>query len=125
MTCRHGGAEKGLGRYQEIRGDEPGPLTIRLDRCGTVIGRLLDRNGQQVPELVLHCDREGEIAKLLGTRTDRDGRFRIDGLVPGQPYHLWNSQTQSQPYERIQVEPGTVKDPGDAKIELDKPGTDA
>jgi len=35
------------------------------------------------------------------------------------------AQTQLQPYERIQVEPGTVKDLGDAKIELDKPGTDA
>ncbi len=125
MTCRHGGAEKGLGRYQEIRGDEPGPLTIRLERCGTVIGRLLDRNGQPVPELVLHFDREGEIGMELRTRTDRDGRFRIDGLVPGQPYHLWYSQTQSQPYERIQVEPGKVKDVGDAKIELDRPGSDA
>jgi hypothetical protein len=96
-----------------------------LERSGTVIGRLLDRNGQPVPELVLHFDREGEIAKLLGTRTDRDGRFRIDGLVPGQPYHLWYSQTQSQPYEKIQVEPGKVKDLGDAKIELERPGTGA
>jgi hypothetical protein len=76
LTCRHGGAEKGLGRYQEIRGDEPGPLTIGLERCGTVIGRLL-------------------------------------------------AQTQSQPYERIQLAPGKVKDLGDAKIELDRPGSDA
>jgi hypothetical protein len=75
--------------------------------------------------LVLHFDREGEIGMELRTRTDRDGRFRIDGLVPGQPYHLWYSQTQSQPYERIQVEPGKVKDVGDAKIELDRPGSDA
>jgi hypothetical protein len=62
---------------------------------------------------------------LLGTRTDRNGRFRIDGLVPGQPYHLWYLQNQRVPYARIQVEPGKVKDLGDAKIELDKPGSDA
>jgi hypothetical protein len=35
------------------------------------------------------------------------------------------AQTQSQPYERIQVEPGKVKDLGDAKIERDRPGSDA
>jgi hypothetical protein len=122
LTCRHGGA---LGRYQEIRGDEPGPLTISLERCGTAIGRLLDRNSQPVPELVLHCDGEDGIGMELGTRTDRDGRFRIDGLVPGQPYRLWHSQTRPQPYERIQVEPGKVKVLGDAHIELERPGTGA
>ena len=114
--------EKGLGRYQEIRGDEPGPLSIRLERCGAATGRILDRNGQPVPELVLHCERHVGVEFEIGTRTDREGRFRFEGLVPGEPYNLWYGKFQAVPYKAILVEPDKVKDLGDAKIDLDEPG---
>src|SRR5262249_10089962 len=55
LTFLH--AAKGLGLYKEIRGDEPGPLTIRLERCGSAVGRLLDEDGQPVAGRILYCDR--------------------------------------------------------------------
>ena len=114
--------ERGLGLYKEIRGDEPGPLTIRLERCGAAVGRLLDENGQPVAGSILYCDREGLIGRELTARTDREGRFRIDELVPGQPYHFWYSQSKPSPYATLQIEPGQVKDLGDAKIDPDLSG---
>jgi hypothetical protein len=120
LVFRH--QEKGLGLHKEIRGDEPGPLTVQLERCGAVVGRLLDGNGQPVAGLILHCDRKGLVSMELATRTDREGRFRIDGLVPGQEYNFWYSYSKPAPYAPLQVEPGQVKDLGDAKINPDPPG---
>ena len=62
--------ENGLGLYKEIRGDERGPLTIRLERCGGAMGRLLDEDGEPVSGLILHCDREN-LVRLGPQRTDR------------------------------------------------------
>jgi hypothetical protein len=115
--------EKRLGLYREVRADEPGPLTVRLERCGAAIGRLLDPDGQPVAGTILHCDREGGIGMELGVRTDRAGRFRIDGLVAGQPYRLWYSNRQRPPYPTLRIQPGQVKDLGDGRIEPEKPGT--
>ena len=64
--------EKALGLYKQIRGDEPGPLTIRLERCGAATGRLLDLNGQPVVGLILRCDREG----MRGMEFERPDRPR-------------------------------------------------
>jgi hypothetical protein len=110
--------EKGLGLYKEIQGDESGPLTIRLERCGAATGRILDLNGQPVAGLILHLNRGMDLA----VRTDRDGRFRVEGLVPGQPYDLWYSDLKQPPYKTLQIEPGQVKDLGDAKVDPEKSG---
>jgi protocatechuate 3,4-dioxygenase beta subunit len=111
--------EKGLGLYKEIRGDEPGPLTVRLERCGSAVGRLLDENAQPVAGLILHCDRDSGIAMENGVRTDREGRFRVDGLAPGQPYVIRHSRMKPPSYATFRVEPGQVKDLGDARIDPD------
>ena len=38
-------ASRKLGYYAEIRGDQPGPLMIRLQPCGSAFGRIVDEDG--------------------------------------------------------------------------------
>jgi hypothetical protein len=112
--------EKRLGFYQEIRGDEEGPLTVKLQPLGSASGRVVDKDGQPVAGLVLNVNR----SRLQGpggvqAKTDKEGRFRADGLVPGQKYDLVPLK-QSRIVGRkdaIVVEPGKDKDLGDISLE--------
>jgi RNA polymerase sigma factor (sigma-70 family) len=111
---------KGLGFYQEIRGDEAGPLTVKLQPLGSASGRVVDKDGQPVAGLVLNMNR----SRLLGpggvqVKTDKEGRFRADGLVPGQKYDLVPLKQLRivGPKDAIVVEPGKDKDLGDVTLE--------
>jgi hypothetical protein len=76
---------KDLGKSLTVRGDETGPLTVRLEPCGTVLGRMVDKDGRPVTGLMVCFVRRSSIDVLA--ETDRDGRFRA-ALVPGQRYSL-------------------------------------
>src|SRR5205823_6428780 len=112
--------EKGLGFYQEIRGDEKGPLTVKLQPLGSASGRVVDKDGQPIAGLLLSVNR----LRLIGpggvqVKTDKEGRFRAEGLVPGQKYILsWvNRRPQLRGIARgIVVEPAKNKDLGDITI---------
>jgi RNA polymerase sigma factor (sigma-70 family) len=85
---------KQLGRYLELQGEQRKPLVVNLEPCGSATGRLLDADGQPLADAVVQFYRSA----LLGpgaprTTTGPDGRFRVSGLVPGQPY--WPSRKQS------------------------------
>jgi RNA polymerase sigma factor (sigma-70 family) len=87
---------RGLAGFQMVRGDEKGPLTVKLQPWGVVTGRLVDVNGLPI--------RSGlRLTFLSGSGLDRhlysgvtarlaqpgkDGKFRIEGLVPGLKYTL-------------------------------------
>jgi hypothetical protein len=73
-----------------LRGDETGPQTVTLRPCGIVTGRVVDADGQPVGGGNIHVS---EGSREFETPTDhsevgRDGRFRIEGLLPGKSYHL-------------------------------------
>ncbi len=72
-------AGKKLGMHTEIRGDQPGPLTVRLQPCGSAFGRLVDENGQPSKDKPIVFHRSGYIGarRLL----DPDG---CDGRLPGR-----------------------------------------
>ncbi len=91
-----------------LRGDEPNPVQVQLDRWASATGRLVDANGKAVagdadnfgvpafPEPVSLTDDKGNSApdSRYGNpwprpvQTDNEGRFRSDGLVPGMTYEL-------------------------------------
>jgi hypothetical protein len=112
--------EKNLGFYlKELRGDTPGPLTIRLQPCGSVSGRLVDREGQPTAGVRLVASGFGlrySSSETQWITTDKEGRFQVKGLVPRQNYHV------GDPYHRpglsawVVVEPGKHKDVGDIKF---------
>jgi hypothetical protein len=102
---------KGLGKVQLLRGDKPGPLTVRLEPLGALSGRALDAEGRPWKGLQVSVsldldptDRrtlpyealtssafipngKNELFNRFGT-TDSDGQFRVEGLLPGLKYQI-------------------------------------
>jgi RNA polymerase sigma factor (sigma-70 family) len=90
-----------------LRGDEPAPVPVRLDRWASASGRLVDKDGKPHRDATLRLraesfpspqpltDAKGHSAPDDGGKpwplpvpTDNEGRFRIDGLAPGLVYDL-------------------------------------
>jgi RNA polymerase sigma factor (sigma-70 family) len=117
--------DKNLGFFvKEMRGDTPGPLTVKLKPCGSTSGRVVDQDGQAVAGLRLSV--QGRALRILGHEgggyqaitTDKEGRFRAEGLVPGQEYMVSEERITSFPrvYAQALVEPGKHQDLGNIKM---------
>jgi RNA polymerase sigma factor (sigma-70 family) len=122
--------EKKLGFYvKELRGSSTELLTVKLQPCGSVSGRIVDPDGQPIAELRLVV--QGRALPILGeagggsqlVTTDKDGRFRAEGLVPGQEYRVSEARVRDgrlRIYAPVKVEPGKHQDLGDVKADLDR-----
>jgi len=117
--------EKKLGFYvKELRGNDSAPLTVKLQPCGSVSGRIVDADSQPLAGLRLTV--QGRALPILGNAgggsqvvtTDGDGRFRAEGLVPGQEYRVSEAVVLDgylRIYAPVRVEPGKHQDLGDIK----------
>jgi hypothetical protein len=115
---------KQLAGAYVIKSDEAGPVTVRLEPCGVLTGRLVDAGGLPQAEAQMNFYRALEGVDLrFGSlpspiKTDKDGRFRIAGLVPGLRYSLWLSKGRmwvGWPVRNATIKAGEVKDLGDVK----------
>jgi protocatechuate 3,4-dioxygenase beta subunit len=125
FTFRHDGRK--LVGFLLARGDEPEPYTLRLAPWGTIAGRLLDAQGQPRPGAMLmtidwqekHDD--PAIGILSRVKTDAEGRFRIEGLVPGQTYtgNAVGQEAEKRGFgvviDRVVLKPGETRDLGDVR----------
>jgi hypothetical protein len=125
--------QKQVGKVQPVRGDETGPLTVRLEPLGSTKGRLLDANGKPWAGLKVHAGLEAgcahsqgmpwELGEGLGpmlavtATTDRHGRFQLEGLLPGLKYNLSFSEG-AYSLGGLSAESGKAKDLGDLKSKL-------
>jgi hypothetical protein len=140
--------EKQLGTIHGVRGTSDKPFTVRLKRLGSVTGRIVDEEGQALSgrsvEVVLLLREEdyenlpneyrsfrgvfgGQRSAWSGftsrrTKTDADGRFRLDGLLPEADYLLvagdekiGRGGQESHFVPRLSVSEGKVKDLKDLK----------
>jgi protocatechuate 3,4-dioxygenase beta subunit len=143
--------DRRLGAVAEVRGDPDKPFTVMLRPLGSLTGRLVDDTGTPLAErrvvVLLALDSKkyenlpweyhylfdafnlhaGSWRGFTGrdATTDKDGRFRIDGLIPGESYNLHagvgdieRKGNVSHHKPKLTVGPGEEKDLGDMR-----PGT--
>ena len=130
--------ERRLGFHLDMAGDEPGPLVVGLQSCGAVVGRLLDAEGEPLAGSVISVGRHRIASPEFTVKTDPEGRFRAEGLVPGLKYDLLREREPGIMGIRfvadgVAVAAGETKDLGDRAIkppatpprnEKPKPGTE-
>jgi hypothetical protein len=122
--------DRNLGAVVLFKGDEPGPVTVRLQKCATITGRVVDDDGLPRPVWVMSVI-ETEQLKAKDSfgvggspmeRTGKDGQFRIEGVIPGHSTGVYagKNTTYVDPLVKgLTLKAGEVKDLGDVKI---KPG---
>jgi hypothetical protein len=138
--------EKKLGKVRVVRGDEAGPLPFRLEPLSSLTGRVLGAEGRPRAGLTVRAvlSLEGEDGDRLPIHlrfsldrhwrnlepraiTDADGKFRLDGLLPGLKYNLVVSEDESDDADRpvlrregvAPAEPGRNLDLGDLRGKKD------
>jgi RNA polymerase sigma factor (sigma-70 family) len=96
--------EKNLAAWVRVRGDEKEPVVAKLAPAGSVTGKLVDADGRPVTGVAVNLQFAGTGNDLYRelkagrpmAETDKDGAFRIDGVVPGAKFGL--SLTKAQQY---------------------------
>jgi protocatechuate 3,4-dioxygenase beta subunit len=108
LVFHHGG--RNLGLYlKELPDEKLGPLTVKLQPCGSISGRIVDQDGQ--PVAGVHTRGGLEIT------TDKEGRFHVEGLVPGMEYHILRPKVVATVLVSVVVDSGKHKDLGDLKVD--------
>ena len=118
-----------------VKGNETGPVTIKLQPWGSVAGRIVDDEGQPRRRCssaapTASDNKHPETHDILpgsdwnqGVRVGDDGRFLVEGLVPGLKYSA-NARTGFEAYGDLFVDvtvaPGEAKDLGDLKVQPPK-----
>jgi RNA polymerase sigma factor (sigma-70 family) len=82
--------EKNLAAAVILKGDEPAGFTVKLQPAATIAGRLLGDDGQPLADTEISGGIDDGQLGLTGGwfgffvgRTDKEGKFKIAGLVPG------------------------------------------
>jgi hypothetical protein len=126
--------EKKLAGSVAVKGDDKGPLVVKLVPAAALTGRLVTPEGKPVAD--------GEIVALLqfigqpdrrkvdptagtlpdGIPPDKGGKFRIEGLVPGLTYNLRFSKGNylhrlgGAAGGKLTLEPGQTRNLGDVVV---------
>lgn len=112
-----------------LRGDEKEPVTVRLKPTAILTGRVLDADGQPVAGAEIYERYATSAGRQLTKsqvrwfrpRTDKEGRFRLDGIVPGLALELGfvKGRQMLVPQERREVTPpesGKTLDLGEVRV---------
>jgi RNA polymerase sigma factor (sigma-70 family) len=115
-------------------GAESPEVKVTLRTGAVITGRLIDQDGAPVGDTWVQGNVEGGQAGLtrstgagFGGRTDKDGRFRIEGVVPD--LRVGGGLTLRRPmgyatvpvFANLTLKPGEVKDLGDVRVRLTEP----
>ncbi|MHC5536970.1 carboxypeptidase regulatory-like domain-containing protein [Singulisphaera rosea] len=107
-----------------VRDNERGPLTVRLRPWGTVKGTLIGRDGRPSAGVALSCHglwtdvRVERVDFPRDATTDPQGRFVLEGFVPGVDYRLRIAKAKSPDAsvgDVIRLRAGESKDIGEVR----------
>jgi len=125
LVFQHDG--KRLAGFADIFWETKGPVQARLLPWGVVTGRVVDAGGHPRAGFVLLPEIIGK-ARLGGgeiahwperVTTDREGRFRIEAIVPGFRYRLTLENADGQSTGKgpnvTPLKPGEIRDLGDVR----------
>jgi protocatechuate 3,4-dioxygenase beta subunit len=126
LQFRHEG--KKLSGSLLIRGDEKDPVRVRLERWGTLTGRIITPLGNPLTSARVDCwtevNQNGSIVyeSFQHVQPDKDGRFRIEGLAAGMKYKLGVTRSNiaqnisgGEPKD-LTIKAGETKDLGDLTV---------
>jgi RNA polymerase sigma factor (sigma-70 family) len=128
LTFLH--ADRKLAGHVTLRGNEAEPVRVKLEPWGAATGRVLDPDGKPLADAKVEIyHRVGRsLAELYSAhrlsreriRTDAEGGFRVDALVPGIKYEIVISKRgltgyQSKWFEGVTVESGKTTDLGEGR----------
>jgi hypothetical protein len=118
-----------------LKGDETGPVTIKLEPWGSVSGRIVDDEGHPRKAMFINSptgssNPHPETHDILpgsdwneGIRVADDGTFFVEGLVPGLKYGATartGFEAFGDLFTDVTVETGEVKNLGDLKVQPPK-----
>lgn len=123
--------ERRLAGSVRPRGDEAGPILVRLQPWAVVTGRIVDDRGMLQSGLVLRSFPPGPSEADAGVlprrvEVENDGRFRIEGLVPGLRYAAWIADDiglfpPRSIFRDLRLGPGETRDLGDVRPRSEEP----
>jgi hypothetical protein len=132
--------QKKLAGSVVVRGDEITPPTVKLEAAATLTGRFVTTDGKPLGELLIYPITMEPLADprqppkfnlSAGSfprtvRTDKDGKFRIEGLAAGLTYRLAIARQmfvlEPEGAKGVALKPGETKDLGELRVKL--PGED-
>jgi hypothetical protein len=116
-----------------VHGNEKQPVTVHLRRWGILTGRLVDGEGKPLADVRVSLKypdlpRPGMRPWDKEVRTDRDGRFRVEGLLPDLQHELIPmgdsakkiSFSARNRLKGLSARAGEVKDLGDIPVQQGK-----
>lgn len=110
----------------ELKATGAGPHQVKLQRWGTATGRVVDAEGHPISDARLdgfgiQSREQKKNLDVPGRLTsDKDGRFRIEGLIPGERYEFWLEKGMAyvKAFESLTVGSNETKDLGDIRVIL-------
>jgi RNA polymerase sigma factor (sigma-70 family) len=123
---------KRLAGFTDVSWETKEPVEVRLQPWSVVVGRIVDADGRpragfELYPQVLDKPRAGDTISPFWTyqiATDRDGRFRLNGIIPGLRHRLTFEDARGVRTGRgtivTAMKPGEERDLGD--IIADVPG---
>ena len=117
-----------LAGAMRVGAEDKGPVELKLEAWGSVAGKLLNEAGEPLANATLTFTWEGDpdanVRLKMGFvhksyyQTDKEGRFKLEGLVPGMTYnvvHVRTSEVLGYLARKLSVKSGETKDLGNVR----------